>query len=89
MTLFYLMSPPFVADLSPLSGAVQFRQGDQAISFQLTASSNNIPSLNKTYNVTLLPPLEGRLGNTNTVATVTILAHSHPYGLFEVFAGVK
>ena len=70
-------------------GAVQFRQGDRAVSFQLAASMSNIPSLNKTYNVTLLPPLLGRLDHNNTMATVTILAHSHPYGLMEVFAGTK
>ncbi|XP_056157733.1 adhesion G-protein coupled receptor V1 isoform X2 [Lampris incognitus] len=84
VTVYWEADPSSEEDLLSRSGNVTFGIGQTKGNIILRVAPDELPELDKSFNVSLTNVSHGRLG-TQTSSTLTILASDDPYGVF-VFA---
>ncbi|KAJ3604248.1 hypothetical protein NHX12_028989, partial [Muraenolepis orangiensis] len=84
VTVYWEAEPSAERELLSSSGNVTFGVGQSRASFFVRVAQDEVPELDKSFNVTLVNVSHGRLGE-HTTATLIVLASDDPYGVF-VFA---
>lgn len=86
VTVFWEADPRSEAELLSRVGNITFGVGQKSENITISVAQDEIPELDKTFNVSLVNVSHGRLG-VQTLASLTVLASDNPYGVF-VFANV-
>ncbi|KAK0155883.1 G-protein coupled receptor 98 [Merluccius polli] len=84
VTVYWEAEPSAEGELLSRSGNVTFGVGQSSESFFIRVAQDEVPELDRSFDVTLVNVSHGRLGERVT-ATLTVLASDDPYGVF-VFA---
>uniref|UniRef100_A0A672JI01 Adhesion G-protein coupled receptor V1 n=1 Tax=Salarias fasciatus TaxID=181472 RepID=A0A672JI01_SALFA len=86
VTVFWEADPSSEGELVSRSGSITFGVGQTSGNILITVAQDEIPELDKSFNVSLVNVSHGRLGE-KTSAVLTVLASDDPYGAF-VFTNV-
>lgn len=86
VTLYWETDPRSEGQLLSRFGNITFVIGQKSENIVISVAEDEIPELDKSFNVSLVNVSYGRLG-IQTSATLTVLASDSPYGIF-VFANV-
>lgn len=81
VTVYWQADADSEGELIYRSGNLTFTVGQTIGNIFLHISEDDIPELDKSFNIHLLNVSQGRLGS-QTVSTLTVLASDDPYGLF-------
>ncbi|XP_029296357.1 LOW QUALITY PROTEIN: adhesion G-protein coupled receptor V1 [Cottoperca gobio] len=86
VTVYWEADPSSEGELLSRYGNITFGVGQTSENIIIDVAQDEIPELDKSFNVSLVNVSHGRLG-VQTSATLTVLASDDPYGVF-VFANV-
>lgn len=86
VTLYWEADPRSEKELLSRFGNITFGVGQKSEIIVINVAEDDIPELDKTFNVSLVKVSHGRLG-VQACASLTVLASDDPYGVF-VFANL-
>ncbi|XP_042344940.1 adhesion G-protein coupled receptor V1 [Plectropomus leopardus] len=81
VTVYWEADPSSEGELLSRSGNITFGVGQTSENIIIKVAEDEIPELDKSFNVSLVNVSHGRLG-AQTSATLTVLASDNPYGVF-------
>ncbi|XP_067377863.1 adhesion G-protein coupled receptor V1 isoform X2 [Channa argus] len=83
VTVYWEVDPRSEGELLSKFGNISFGIGENSKNIIINVAQDEIPELDKTFNVSLVNVSHGRLG-VQTSATLTVLASDSPYGVFVI-----
>ncbi|XP_026199339.1 adhesion G-protein coupled receptor V1 [Anabas testudineus] len=86
VTLYWETDPRSEGELLSRFGNITFGIGQKSENIVIIVAEDEIPELDKSFNVSLVNVSHGRLG-VQTHASLTVLASDNPYGVF-IFANI-